>query len=184
MKRSDYFLILVLAVLGIAFRLLPHPPNFTPLAAISLFAGFYFRRIGLAVLPTLAAMLVTDAAIGFYDPRILVTVYGGILLPTALGPLLRRQMNPASVIIASFAGSVLFYGSTNLAVWAFSGMYQASWQGLVACYVTALPFFKLTLAGDVFWATILFGAYGLRNVIVARLRPVAEIRSQGVGHAI
>src|SRR5437660_6450950 len=87
-------------------RLLPHPPNFTPLGALALFAGAQFRSRWAAFLVPLAAMLLSDAALevvtsqewgsgwlahgtGFY--RGMWVVYGAIALVTAVGLLLRRR---------------------------------------------------------------------------------------------
>lgn len=170
MKKSDYLMFAVLAFLGIAFRLIPHPPNFTPLAAISLFAGYYFRDARFAALPTLAAMIVSDFVLGFYDPRVMATVYCTLLLPVFFGLLLGKRIAPLRVAFSTLAGAIIFFLTTNWAVWAFSGMYQPTWQGLIACYLAGLPFFKLTLSGDFFWVSIIFGAFALVQVIT----PVAK----------
>ena len=59
------------------------------------------------------------------------------------------------------SSSLLFFATTNFAVWAFSGMYPKDVAGLVQCFVLALPFLHNSIAGDVFWATVLFGGWYL-----------------------
>lgn len=161
MKKSQFLTFFALASLGVICRLLPHLPSFAPIAAISLFAGFYFRGVRWTVLPTLIAMLVSDLFLGFYDVRILVTVYAALLIPVFLGCLLRERMRPMYIVLTAVLGSTLFYVTTNFSVWAFSGMYQSNWEGLIRCYVSALPFLKFTVLGDVTWAGIIFGTFAL-----------------------
>ena len=60
-KSFNYLVILaVLIALGVVGRLLPHPPNFTPMAAIALFAGFIFLKRYMAVIAVVVTMLLTD----------------------------------------------------------------------------------------------------------------------------
>src|SRR5688572_27835083 len=138
MKKSDYLILAALACLGIVFRLVPHPPNFTPLADISLFAGYYFHNARFAAAPTLAAMIISDVILGFYDGRVMVTVYCALLLPVLFGFLLGRRATFLRITFSTLAGSILFFAITNWAVWAFSGMYASTWQGLKACYIAGL----------------------------------------------
>ena len=46
-------------------------------------------------------------------------------------------------------------------MWLFSGFYPRTLGGLEACYVAAIPFFQNTLAGDLFYAALLFGGFAL-----------------------
>ena len=48
---------------------------------------------------------------------------------------------------------------TNYAVWQFSPWYEKSLAGLLESYTLALPFFRNTLLGDLFYSAVLFGAY-------------------------
>ena len=61
----------------------------------------------------------------------------------------------------ALATSLIFFVTTNLAVWAFSGMYSLDGAGLLQCYTAALPFLKYTVAGDLFWSVALFGGAAL-----------------------
>lgn len=139
-------------------RLMPHPWNFTPIAAMALFGGTYLNRKYALIIP-LAAMLISDYFIGFYDIRLMIAVYGSFLLIGLMGVWLKNHKSIFNVISASLSGSILFFLITNFAVWAFSSWYAKDFSGLIYCYTLALPFFKNTLMGDLFYTGALFGFY-------------------------
>lgn len=169
--------LLVLVVLGVAGRLLPHLPNVTPIVAVSLFAGFLFRPHVLAIAVPLLTMLISDAVMGFYDWRIMASVYAAFILPVLLTIFLRTRPTMLRVVGCSVLSSVIFFAVSNFAVWAFSGLYECSAAGLTTCYAAALPFFRNTLLGDLVWSGAFFGLYAVvvRSVptpaLRARLRP-------------
>ena len=79
MKSGTKKIIAVSAVVLLlaASRLLKHPYNFTPITAMSIFAGCYLRKNWGLVFP-LGGMLVSDFFIGFYDWKLMAAVYAGI----------------------------------------------------------------------------------------------------------
>ena len=158
---SDLALVVGLVGFDVMARLLPHAPNFSPVAATTLFAGAVLRGRALALVVPLAAMLLGDAVLGFYDWRVMSVVYLASALPVFVGWLSRRWRGPLVFVPAILSCSLLFFLGTNFAVWAFGGIYPHSMAGLIECYVAALPFLKQTAAGDLFWATIFFGGYYL-----------------------
>lgn len=141
------------------FRLVPHPPNFTPIAAMALFGGACLGRRALAFAAPIGALALSDAILGFHSAMLFV--YGSIALTVLLGWAVARKFTPLRVAGAAVASSVLFFTVTNFGVWLSSGMYPQTLSGLAACYVAAVPFFQNTLAGDLFFATILFGGFAL-----------------------
>lgn len=145
--------------LVIAGRLLPHQPNFTPLAAVALFAGFLFPRAWMGLAAAWAALAISDAFIGLYHPLVMVSVYLGAAFPILLRRFVRRP-GMWRVAACSLTGAVVFFLVTNFAVW-LAGGYPATPAGLAACYAAALPFFRFTLAGDAMWALALFGSHAL-----------------------
>lgn len=167
---ADLLVALGLIGLVIAGRVLPHAPNFTPVAAVALFAGMVLRSRALALAVPILAMLASDALIGFDDWRISLTVYGSVLLPTvygmAAGPL-RRPLMLAPLAVSS---SLTLFVASNFAVWAFSGMYTTDFDGLVKCYVAALPFLKNGVAGDLFWCIVLFSGLSFLRTLAGRRR--------------
>jgi hypothetical protein len=160
MSRKRAFTLGMIALLvgmGLVARLLPHPPNFVPIAAISLFAGYVFgSRLATIGIP-LTSMLVGDLVIGTYDYRVMFVVYAALALPILMAGLLRERAVAIRVVTLTLVSSLIFFATTNLAVWYFGSLYSHDWVGLVECYVAAIPFFKFTLAGDLLWGIVLFG---------------------------
>ncbi len=166
--NKTLFLLFLLAIAGIsiAARLLPHPPNFAPIAALALFAGVYASKISKWYLLTpLAAMLVSDLFVGFYEWKVMVVVYASFFAIGLVGLLVQKYKSATwrigTITIATLTGSMLFYLTTNFAVWAFSGMYAPTLDGLLLSYYMAIPFFKFTLLGDLFYVTLFLGSYAL-----------------------
>lgn len=161
--------VMLLILLGMAGRLLPHPPNFTPLAGMALFAGWFFPTRFLAASVPLAVMVCTDVFwLGTYDSRIMTTVYASLVFPVLLRSLVNRgRWRWARIGSCAIAGSIVFFLTTNFAVWAWGMMYDHTISGLVRCYVAGMPFFANTLAGDLFWSAGIFGSYALAHGLLS-----------------
>lgn len=157
---TDLSIIAGLVGLDVIARILPHAPNFTPVAASALFAASVLRLRALSVLVPIAAMMLGDAALGFYDVRVMAVVYAALALP-ALAACVSRRFRAAAIVPILLASSLTFFLVTNFAVWAFSPIYAATLSGLLECYLAALPFLQNMLAGDLFWGLVLFGGYWL-----------------------
>ena len=172
--RADLSMDLLLAVFLIAFdvaaRLLPHAPGIWPFAASALFAGRVMRIPALAVAVPLVAVLVSNAAFAGDDWRITLVVCAAVTLPAFAGILIRRWRGPLPVVAAMVSCSLIFFLATNFAVWAVSSMYPLTWQGLIQCYVAALPFLDKTVFGDLFWTAVLFGGAWLIQHVPALSR--------------
>jgi hypothetical protein len=162
-------LALLSAILGAAvLRLVPHPPNFTPIGAMALFSGAYLGRRAFAFATPLSALLLSDLVLGFYHGQ--ATVYFSVALIVMIGMAALTRVSALRVGAAAIASSVLFFVITNFGMWMFSGIYPRSLAGLQACYVAAIPFFQNTIAGDLFYATLLFGGFKILELLVPRLR--------------
>ena len=171
-----------LLVIALAGRLLPHPPNFAPIAAIALFGGYFFRRAWIAVLAVVGVMFATDAIIGFYDFRIMLPVYAALALPAAFGPWLRRRKSALRIGSFALCGAVSFFLISNFAVWLFTPYYGSGIAGLMECYTAAIPFFKWTLAGDLAWSSTFFASEWALRKIPTMIREEAlspELQTQG-----
>jgi hypothetical protein len=134
-----------LVILGTCARLVPHPWNFTPMMAIGLFAGSHAPEASSRVLPTLLALVRSDAVLGFYPG--FWYVYAAALIPVLLGSLIRDRRG-ASVIAAAAVASLLFFLITNSMFWASGQMYPHTIGGLSACYLAGMPFYQNQLLGD------------------------------------
>ena len=157
------------AILGAAaLRLVPHPPNFTPIGAMALFSGAYLGRRGLAFVAPLAALLLSDAVLGFYSG--MEFQYLSVALIVLLGWVALSHFTVLRLGVAAVTSSALFFAISNFGVWLVSGMYSHSLGGLGACYAAAIPFFQNTVAGDLFYTTLLFGGFRVVELLVPRLK--------------
>jgi hypothetical protein len=156
---TDLALALGLVGIDAIARLTPHPTNFTPIIASSLFAGALLGSRLLAFVVPMAGMAASDVLLGFPDWRIMIVIYAALAMPAALGRLAQRSAGPMLVFSVAATSSVIFFMATNFAVWIFSGMYTADATGLLKCYVAALPFFPNSIVGDLLWTAVFFGAW-------------------------
>ena len=168
---------LSLTVLGAIARLLPHPPNFAPVGAMSLFSGARLPRWQAYLVP-LALLAVTDPILSplyGYHPytRYLLFSYASFLISVSLGRLLRNTESVSRIAAVTILNSIQFYLVTNFGSWLWFGAYPHTSAGLVACYVAAIPFFGWTLASDILYSAVLFGVHGWLSRTVATRERVA-----------
>jgi len=157
-NRQQQFLAFFLVFAGVLFRLLPHPENFTPVTAAALFAGVALPA-GLAIFVPLLVMVISDLVIGPHP--LFWLVWGCFFLTTLIGVRVRNEAQPGKIVLATVAGSTLFFVLTNLGVFLFQGMYPKNFSGLADCYILALPFFRNSLLGDLFFSFCFFGSFVL-----------------------
>lgn len=148
--KNKQNLIIVFILLSIWFRLVPHPPNFTPVASLALFSGVMLNRKWLSLIVPLIAMILSDIILGFSS--ITIWVYLGFGLITISGWLF-KEMKAKSVIMSS----IIFFIVSNFGVWWLS--YPHTIDGLLICYTLAIPFLGYSLLGDIFWSSVLVTSY-------------------------
>jgi vitamin B12 transporter len=174
----------LLILLGVLSRLLPHPPNFVPMGAIALYAGARLsplgRRWALAI--PMAAMALSDVVIDWGSGRrwitpVRVAVYGSFALMVLAGRLAARRtsLRPRVLALLASGGAVFFFLTTNFAVWASLGTYPATSAGLALCYTMALPWFWNTLAAELAGTAALFGLDALARRERARRAAVSVL---------
>ncbi|MCO6440948.1 MAG: hypothetical protein J5I81_07655 [Nitrococcus mobilis] len=180
MFRRTTLLLTGIMLAAMAARLLPHPPNFTPIEAVALFGGAYVADRRLAFLLPLLALLLSDLVLGFvvYGYGLfyggMAFVYASVALITALGMGgLRRRVTVFRVAGCAVVAASLFFIVTNFGTWLTSGLYPYSASGLLACYLAGLPFFHYTLAGTLGYTALLFGGLVLVRRR-ARTRPIPQ----------
>lgn len=178
----------MLVAIGVFGRWAQPDWSFTPIAAVALFAGCYFRNFAVAALAPLLAVALSNLALPRYDNvGVLFAVYIGFVLPVLLGRWLaagrfasnstrRCDASQADsgyslsglplgrLAVCGVAPSATFFIITNFAVWLFRSDYERSLAGLAQCYAMAVPFYRGMLAGDLFYTTMLFGAAMLAGV--------------------
>lgn len=163
------FLVLTGIVFLAAFiRLIPHPPNFAPIAAVALFGGAYFNKKWAAYLVPLLAMFITDLILGFHAT--MWAVYISFVLIVGLGMVMIKQKKVTNIFLASVSASVLFFVITNFGLWISTPYYEKTGTGLAACYTAAIPFFHHTLLGDLFFVAVIFGLYELAKAKIPQLK--------------
>lgn len=156
---------LALLVFGVALRFLPHAPNFTPVGAIALFGGAVLGW-RLAVWLPLGILIVSDIFIGMYGS--IWFTWAGFLLVTLVGMALRKANLPSQILLGALGSSLVFFIVSNFGTWLTSGMYALTLPGLAECYYMALPFFKNSLAADLLYSAVLFGAFASARSYVAK----------------
>lgn len=159
----EYFLIVIAALL----RILPHPSNVTPVAAIALFGGTYLSK-RFALLYPLVIMVLSDLVLNpMYGLPPLIPespfVYGSFLITGLVGLWCRSRRSIGVLYLAAVASSIQFYLITNFGTWLVSPLYPHTPGGLLQCYTMAIPFFRNTLLGNLFWLSLLLGSYQLAH---------------------
>jgi len=154
--------LIAFAVLG---RLLPHAWNATPLIAVALFAGVYLGKKWALIVPVVA-MIISDFFIGFYNPVMILAVYGSFALVGLIGFMVRKHKSVLVIMLTSLTASTLFFFITNAAVWAFNPFYPSGLLGLAESLMAGVPFYKNMLMGDLMYTGLLFGAYGAYGSVV------------------
>ena len=140
-KYSVYFGLGLIILLALS-RLIPHPPNFTPILGMAVFSGAIINKKIVAYLVPLAAMLVSDLYLGFHSG--MPIIYFTLAICVLIGTFIESRVTILNSILGITAGVLVFYLITNFTVWYGSGMYENSFSGLITCYVMGLPFLQNT----------------------------------------
>ena len=149
-------------VLLLAFsRLIPHPPNFTPIVAVAIMSGYFFKNIKLSFVVLLIAMLLVDVFIGFY--KHMLFVYLSLFLIAFVFFKISDKINFKNLFVFGFLGSLIFYLVSNFGVWATGVLspitnlpYEKNLNGLINCYFLAIPFFTKTLISTIFFSYVAY----------------------------
>lgn len=168
-QTKNILLLSVIVFFGVISRFLPHPPNFTPLTAIALFAGAYLLKSKWAYIIPIGALLISDFILqilfwtgvrefpGFYPNMILV--YGAFALVVAIGTGLKGRIKVLPVMGSALLASLLFFVITNFGSWLSLPMYTKDFSGLMSAYAAGIPFYKWTMLGDLLYTGVLFTAF-------------------------
>ncbi len=168
MNKQTLYIASALIVFAILSRFVPHPVNVTPVGALGLFAGAFLvdRRYWLV---PLFALLISDAVIGFYDLTSMFFVYLGFACAALIGRFaLANKQGAVRIGVTAFASANVFFVLSNFGTWLSGLLYPVTMEGLVACYVAAIPFYGNTVLGDLFYSYLLFGLYALLYERVSR----------------
>ena len=173
-KISSKTLFVIVAIVIVALsRLLPHIPNFTPIAAMALFGGAFLSNKKSAYLLTFAALLLSDILVNtilyndynftnYLAQPFVWAVYFSFALTVFMGTSFQHNINVKNVAFFSVSSSLIFWLLTNFACWPNNPLYTQDLAGLVNCYIAAIPFIG-NVIGDLFYNTLLFGTLFLAS---------------------
>ncbi|TWU30052.1 DUF6580 family putative transport protein [Bythopirellula polymerisocia] len=167
----------LLLAIGVAGRWAQPDWNFTPLAAVTVIGGYYFRSLLAAILLPVGILAVSDIILPAHESvAVQVSVHMMMLVPLFLGRMARHADGWQRVGLGVLGGvlpATAFFVVTNFVHWASTGMYEKSIAGLTACYIAALPFYRSMLAGDVFYLVVLVAC-----LMIASARVPQRVRVQ------
>jgi len=143
-------------LLGVGLRFLPHPPNVAPLSALAIFGGAYLNKRFALVFP-LVAWILSDLLIGL--DATFPFAWGSVLIAGLLGIWVRQRRRYATLLGIGVVNSILFFLLTNFGVWLVGELYPRTGEGLLQCYILAIPFYRNTLLGDLAYLTLLVGTF-------------------------
>lgn len=145
--------LLFLAVLGLVGRLIPHPPNFTPMEAMALYSGAWAARWYQGAFGLLAVMAISDLILGWHS--LWPFTWLSLLLGVLLGRYGFAMQRLGSALAATLIEATLFFIITNFGVW-LQGWYGYSISGLAACYIAAVPFYHYQILGAIFYTALIW----------------------------
>ena len=153
LKNLKHFILPVGLILVLSFsRLIPHPSNFTPILAVGVFAGFYFRNFILSLFIVISAMFISDLVIGLHSTMIFT--YSSLILAVAIG-LLIKKFNFKAILLSGLSSSGIFFVVTNFGSWLTLEMYEKNFSGLAQSYFMGIPFFHNTLISTLIYLIVL-----------------------------
>lgn len=149
-KNKKLLVLVAFVLVAVLFRLVPHIPNVTPITAMALFSGVYFTNKNYAFIIPLSAMFLSDLFLGFSS--ISFFVYLAFILVGFIG-VRSKKMSIKTILISSIS----FFIITNFGVWLLA--YPKTIDGLLACYTLAIPFFRNSLIGDLFFSAVMYYSF-------------------------
>ncbi|SMO92966.1 DUF6580 family putative transport protein [Gracilimonas mengyeensis] len=170
MKNKRFLVLSGFIVIAALSRIVPHPYNFAPIGAMSIFGAAYFTDKKFSFLLPLAAMFVSDLLVNnllyanFYGGFVLFTpgfwwMYGSIALIVLAGIFILKKVNTKTVIAGSLSASIIFFLVTNFGAWLGNPIYPQGLEGLFMSYAAGIPFFHYTVLGDLVYSGVMFGAF-------------------------
>ena len=157
-RAQPKYLVAIVLLLALS-RLLPHPPNAVPIAAMALFAGAFFANRWLAYSIPIAAMMISDGLIGFHNT--VLYVYFGVIITVLIGSGLKK-VSIMNVGLAAVIASLAFFLITNFGAWLHHDMYQQNFTGLIQAYIAGLPFLRNALIANLIFSYLVF--FGFSNM--------------------
>tara|TARA_B100001057_G_scaffold428648_1_gene454276 strand:+ start:2472 stop:2984 length:513 start_codon:yes stop_codon:yes gene_type:complete len=163
-NKNNYYAIIGIIILLATARLLPHPPNFTPILGMAVFSGAIISKRLIAYLIPLAAMLLSDLYLGLHSG--IPIIYFSLAVCVLIGTFIEARVTILNSFLSISLGVLVFFLITNLMVWYGSGMYEFSISGLMTCYLMGLPFVQNTFISSLLYG---MGAFLIYDIINKRI---------------
>ncbi|MBC8304320.1 MAG: hypothetical protein H8E55_52240 [Pelagibacterales bacterium] len=163
LTKQDIFP-LVLILIMVLSRLIPHPPNFTPIIAIAMMSGYFFKSLNFSILILLISMLLSDLFLGLYNNMIFV--YASLFIIVLYFFQINKKINYKNLFFLGLGSSLVFFIISNFGVWIMENMYEKNLNGLINCYLLAIPFFKNTFISTLFFS---YSAYTVNNLYYKKI---------------
>ena len=161
--RNNFFSISLIFVLTLS-RLIPHPPNFTPIISVAILSSFFFKNINLSISVILISMFISDLLIGFHD-YVFFTYIPLVVIAIVFKEKILKYKN---ILIYSVIGVIIFYLISNFGVWFLGKNYEENIQGLINCYIAGLPFLKNSLISTIFYTYLTFSIFKFSNILIIK----------------
>ncbi len=152
--KKEICLSVILIIIAVISRLVPHGWNFTAIGAVAVISGFLISNRMLALLTVLGSLLISDLFLGFHNT--MIAVYFGYVLMALIGIFLAPNHKLSRIVATSFLASLTFFLVSNLGVWIEGQLYPRTQTGLINCFKMGIPFFKNEMLSTLILAPILF----------------------------
>jgi len=152
--------------------------NFTPVGAMALFGGVYFKNKIQALFVPLLILFVSDIFINYGYFGEITFFYEGffwVYLSFALIVLLGRSIKnvkPGNIFLAALGSVLIHWIVTDFGVWLNNPAFAQTPAGFFNCLVLAIPFEKNFLAGTLLYSAVMFGGFELLKSYIPKLTPI------------
>ena len=152
-KNINNLVLPVVIILSLSLtRLIPHPWNFSPVLAVGIFSGFYFKQFYLSLFIVILSMFIGDLYLGFHSTMFFT--YISLAVAVIIG-LYIKHFKFTEILFSGLASSVSFFIITNFGAWLTLEMYEKNFAGLLQSYTLAIPFFHNTLISTFLYLILL-----------------------------
>jgi hypothetical protein len=142
--------------------------NFSPLGAMALFGGAYFKKQWKAFLFPLLMLFLSDVILHQtvfkqYSNGILYGgwywVYGAFALITLAGRWILKSVTIKSFLISVLVAVIIHWIVSDIGVWYNSKIFSQDLNGFIDCLIVAIPYEWRFLSGTIIYGVALFGIF-------------------------
>ena len=149
-------------------RIIPHPPNFTPILATAILAPQIFtKKLYLSIFLIILAMFISDLFIGIH--KYIIFTYIPLILIIIMSNSFDKVKT--SILVMAISSPLIFFLISNFGVWALSNFYAKDLNGLMQSYILALPFLKNTFTSTIFFIVLYFIIYNFLIFAISKFNP-------------